>query len=388
MEKKEAKKECKLKEFSTFEEMNLQDNLLKGIYNYGFRKPSKIQKKAIIPILQKKDIIIQSQSGSGKTGVFSISALQLTDKKIKQTQILILSNTRELASQTEKVIKSIGNFMNIKIHLCIGGKSIQEDQRILSEGAQIISGTPGRVYDMIIRKSLKTKMIKLLILDEADEMLSRGFKNQIYEIYRCLPDVQVVLVSATFPKFVLEITELFMKEPVRLLVDRDCITVEAIRQFFVHLEMDKWKFETLCDLYDSFTMAQTVIFCNSKKRVEWLVGKMRENNFTVCCIHSNLMQKEREVIMKEFRNGNFRVLIATGIIGRGLDIQQVRLVINFDLPNSREEYIHRIGRSGRFGRKSVAINFVLDEEMGVLRDIEQYYSTQIDEMPMEINDLF
>ena len=386
MEKIENEK--KLKEYQTFEEMNLQDNLLKGIYNYGFRKPSKIQKKAIVPILSKKDIIIQSQSGSGKTGVFSISSLQLVDKKIKQTQVLILSNTRELAEQTEKVIKSIGEYMNIKIHLCIGGRSIQEDQRVLEEGAQIISGTPGRIYDMILRKSLKTKSIKLLILDEADEMLSRGFKNQIYEIYRCLPDVQVLLVSATFPKHVLEITELFMKDPIKLLVERDNITVESIRQFFIHVEKDKWKFETLCDLYDSFTMSQTVIFCNTKKRVEWLVSKMRENNFAVCCIHSDLMQKEREVIMKEFRNGNFRVLISTGIIGRGLDIQQVRLVINFDLPNSREEYIHRIGRSGRFGRKSVAINFVLDQEMMVLRDIEQFYSTQIDEMPSDINNFF
>jgi ATP-dependent RNA helicase len=244
------------------------------------------------------------------------------------------------------------------------------------------------VFDMIQRKNLRTRNIKMLIIDEADEMLNKGFKEQIYDIYRYLPPTtQVVLVSATLPQEVLEMTKMFMNEPVRILVKRDELTLEGIKQYFVAVEKEEWKFDTLCDLYDTLTITQAVIFCNTKKKVDWLASKMRENNFTVSAMHGEMPQKEREVVMEDFRAGSSRVLIATDVWGRGLDVQQVSLVINYDLPNNRELYIHRIGRSGRFGRKGVAINFVKEEDVGVLRDIEQYYSTQIDEMPMNVADL-
>eukprot|EP01017_Pseudomicrothorax_dubius_P008805 TRINITY_DN1291_c0_g1_i10.p1 TRINITY_DN1291_c0_g1~~TRINITY_DN1291_c0_g1_i10.p1 ORF type:complete len:250 (-),score=68.18 TRINITY_DN1291_c0_g1_i10:29-778(-) len=228
---------------------------------------------------------------------------------------------------------------------------------------------------MIQRRALRTRSIKMLILDEADEMLNQGFKQQVYDIYRYLPyATQCVVVSATLPQEILEMTTKFMNDPIKILVKRDELTLEGIKQFFVAVEKEEWKFDTLCDLYDTLTITQAVIFCNTKKKVEWLTAKMRENNFTVSSMHSDMTQKERDKIMSEFRQGNSRVLIATDIWGRGLDVQQVSLVINYDLPTSREFYIHRIGRSGRFGRKGVAINFVKNEDVRILRDIEQYYA--------------
>lgn len=241
---------------------------------------------------------------------------------------------------------------------------------------------------MIQRRHLKTRYLKMLVLDEADEMLTQGFKAQVYDIYRYLPHAtQCVIVSATLPHEILEMTTKFMNEPIKILVKRDELSLEGIKQFFIAVEKEEWKFETLCDLYDTLTITQAVIFCNTRKKVEWLAAKMREQFFTVSCMHGEMHQKERDKIMSEFRAGNSRVLIVTDIWGRGLDVQQVSLVINYDLPPNRELYIHRIGRSGRFGRKGVAINFVKDNDIRILRDIEQYYSTQIDEMPMNFADL-
>jgi ATP-dependent RNA helicase len=241
---------------------------------------------------------------------------------------------------------------------------------------------------MIQRKNLSTRDLKMFVLDEADEMLSMGFKEQIYDIYRYLPPkIQVVLVSATLPVEVLEITQKFMTKPIRVLVKRDELTLEGIKQFFVAVEREEWKFDTLCDLYDTLTITQACIFCNTKRRVDSLTEKMRAHNFTVSAMHGDMPQKEREAIMQEFRAGTSRVLITTDIWARGIDVQQVSLVINYDLPMNRENYLHRIGRSGRFGRKGVAINFVTQEDVKLLRDIELYYSTVIDEMPMNVAEL-
>jgi len=372
----------------TFDAMNLNENLLRGIYSYGFEKPSAIQQRSIRPIMKGRDVIAQAQSGTGKTAMFSISMLQKLDPNIRETQALVLSPTRELAQQIQKVVLALGDYMNVQCHACIGGTSTGEDMRKLDYGQHIVSGTPGRVTDMINRRSLRTRHIKMLILDEADEMLNLGFKEQIYDVYRHLPpQTQVILVSATLPHEILEITTKFMTEPIRILVKRDELTLEGIKQFFVAVEREEWKFDTLCDLYDTLTITQAVIFCNTKRKVNWLTEKMREANFTVSSMHGDMEQKERDEIMKEFRAGDTRVLITTDVWARGIDVQQVSLVINYDLPNSRELYIHRIGRSGRFGRKGVAINFVKNDDIRILRDIEQYYATQIDEMPMNVADL-
>ncbi|CAB9498876.1 Eukaryotic initiation factor 4A-I (Fragment) [Seminavis robusta] len=373
----------------TFDAMKLKPDLLKGIYAYGFEKPSAIQQRAIRPIVRGRDVIAQSQSGTGKTAVFSISALQLLNETSRDCQVIVLSPTRELAEQTQRVVQALGDFMNVKCHAAIGGKSLGNDIKQLEQGSvQIVSGTPGRVFDLIRRSALTTANLKTFILDEADEILSRGFKDQIYDIYRFLPpSVQIVIISATLPASVLEMTTKFMTDPVKILVRRDELTLEGIKQFFIAVEKEEWKFDTLCDLYDTLTITQAVIFCNTKQKTTWLAEKMKENNFTVCAMHGDMDQTAREAVMEQFRSGAARVLIATDLWGRGIDVQQVSLVICYDLPINRELYIHRIGRSGRFGRKGVAINFVRDEDVRLLRDIEQFYSTQIDEMPTNVGDL-
>jgi len=378
----------KVELYNTFDVMGLREDLLKGIYAYGFEKPSAIQQRAIVPIINGRDVIAQAQSGTGKTATFSISVLQSIDTTLRETQALILSPTRELAQQIQKVCLALGDHMNVQVHSCIGGKSVGEDIRKLEYGVHVVSGTPGRVFDMISRKTLRTNNIKMLVLDEADEMLSRGFKEQIYDVYRYLPTAtQVVVVSATLTNDVLEMTKKFMTDPIRILVRRDELTLEGIKQFFVAVEKEEWKFDTLCDLYDTLTITQAVIFCNTRRKVDWLTEKMRKANFTVASMHGEMPQSERDEIMQSFRNGENRVLITTDVWARGIDVQQVSLVINYDLPNNRELYIHRIGRSGRFGRKGVAINFVKSDDIRILRDIEQFYATQIDEMPMNVADL-
>lgn len=372
----------------TFDNMGLNENLLRGIYSFGFEKPSAIQQRAIKQIIKGRDVIAQAQSGTGKTATFSIAVLQSLDIKLRETQALILSPTRELAVQIQKVVLALGDFLNVQCHACIGGTNVGEDIRKLDYGQHVVSGTPGRVFDMIRRRNLRTRSIKMLVLDEADEMLNKGFKEQLYDIYRYLPPgAQVVLLSATLPHEILEMTSKFMTDPIRILVKRDELTLEGIKQFFVAVDREEWKFDTLCDLYDTLTITQAVIFCNTRRKVDWLAEKLKEANFTVSAMHGEMEQKERDKIMKEFREGKSRLLISTDVFARGLDIPQVSLVVNYDLPNNRELYIHRIGRSGRFGRKGVAINFVKSDDIRILRDIEQYYATQIDEMPMNVADL-
>jgi ATP-dependent RNA helicase len=274
-----------------------------------------------LPIIQGRDVIAQAQSGTGKTATFSISILQSIDVAVRETQALVLSPTRELATQIQSVVLALGDYMNVQCHACIGGTSIGEDIRKLEYGQHVVSGTPGRVFDMIRRRSLRTRNIKMLVLDEADELLNKGFKDQIYDVYRYLPPAtQVVLLSATLPYDVLEMTTKFMTDPIRILVKRDELTLEGIKQFFVAVEKEDWKFDTLCDLYDTLTITQAVIFCNTRRKVglylgtfmpmiiisgqvDWLTEKMRTANFTVSSMHGEMVQKERDAIMAEFRSG-------------------------------------------------------------------------------------
>jgi len=372
-----------------FDDMNLKEDLLRGIYAYGFEKPSAIQQRAIVPcITGTRDVIAQAQSGTGKTATFAIAILEKIDKGLRETQGLILVPTRELAQQIQKVVMSLGDYMGAQCHACVGGTSVREDMRKLEEGQHIVVGTPGRVFDMISRNVLSPKYIRQFVLDEADEMLSRGFKDQIYDVFRHLnQEIQVILSSATMPEEVLEVTSRFMRDPIRILVKKEELTLEGIRQFYIGVEREEWKLDTLCDLYETLTITQAVIFLNTRRKVDWLTEKMHERDFTVSAMHGDMEQKEREVIMREFRSGSSRVLITTDLLARGIDVQQVSLVINYDLPTNRENYIHRIGRGGRFGRKGVAINFVNEEDRRALQDIEKFYNTQIDEMPMNVADL-
>ena len=241
----------------TFDDMNLREDLLRGIYAYGFEKPSAIQQRAIVPLVKGHDTIAQAQSGTGKTATFSVGILQRMDMNVRDCQALILAPTRELAQQIQKVCLALGDYMQVQCHACIGGTNVRDDMRKLESGVHVVVGTPGRVHDMINRRALRVESMKLFVLDEADEMLSRGFKDQIYDVFRFMPPtIQVGLFSATMPVEVLEITQQFMRDPIRILVKRDELTLEGIRQFYVAVDREDWKLDTLCDLYETLTITQ------------------------------------------------------------------------------------------------------------------------------------
>jgi translation initiation factor 4A len=368
--------------------MNLKEKLLRGVYSLGFEKPSAIQQKAIKPIMEGRDVIAQAQSGTGKTATFSIGTLSRVDPDNYACQSIMMAPTRELANQITKVVMALGSYSNIRTLSCIGGTRVQDNIARLREGVHVVVGTPGRVKDMLMRKVLDTSGVRTFVLDEADEMLSMGFKDQIYDIFTLLPEsVQVVLASATMPPEALEITDRFMQNPVRILVKKTALTLDGIRQFYVNVEQENWKLDTLCDLYDTLNISQTVIFCNTRRKVEYVAEKLRERSFTISAIHSQLEQRERQAILDDFRDGGSRILISTDLLARGIDVQQVSMVVNYDLPRQFESYIHRIGRSGRFGRKGVTINFVTADDVPVFRALEKFYNTEIDEMPASVAEM-
>ena len=363
---------------------NINPRLLRGIYAYGFEHPSPIQKKAILPILDGKDIIAQAQSGTGKTGAFVVGALQLVDTESDTTQAMIIAPTRELSKQIYDVTNKLGQMVKgLRVRLLIGGTSAEADISELKNNVpHIVVGCPGRIHDMMRRQHIVSKNIKFLILDEADEMLSSGFKEQIYNIFQYLNnEVQVGLFSATMPPELYKLTEKFMRDPVKILVKTDMLTLEGIAQYYIALEDDSQKYMTLKDIYGTISMSQCIIYCNSIKRVGDLYEAMKEDNFPVCCIHSGMEQEERESGYSAFKKGEFRVLISSNVTARGIDIQQVSTVINFDIPKDIHTYIHRIGRSGRWGRKGVGINFITRRDYKKVKDIEAHYNTQIKELP-------
>ena len=364
--------------------MDLNPDLLRSIYGHGFEKPSPIQSKGIAPIKEGRDIIAQAQSGTGKTGCFTVGALSRVNVQENSTQVLIMAPTHELAQQIASVIHGLSNMITgIRIKTVIGGSSIDEDANEIRENPpHIIVGCPGRVFDMIRRRHINANKFKLVILDEADEMLSSGFKDQVYNIFQHLnKNVQIALFSATLPNNIYQITNKFMRNPVKICVKSESLTLEGIKQYYVAVEDDRQKYLTLKDLYQHITLAQCIIYSNSVKRVMDLYEAMKEDGFPVCCIHSNMDKFERERSFKEFRNGTARVLISSNVTSRGIDIQQVSVVINFDLPRDVHSYLHRIGRSGRWGRKGTGITFITRRDIIKMKEIETYYNTQIEELP-------
>ena len=375
---------------NNWDDLEINSDLLRGIYAYGFEKPSPIQQRAIMPMLEKKDVIAQAQSGTGKTATFTIGALSNIDLTNKSTQILVLSPTRELSKQTANVMLGIGSMMKgLVVQTIVGGSSIDDDSDLLKTNIpHVIAGCPGRVYDMLRRQQIGSKNIKMIILDEADELLSSGFKEQIYNIFQHLKsDVQVALFSATLPDYIHAITSKFMRDPVRIFVKTEQLTLEGISQYYVAIEDDRQKYSTLKDLYQYISMSQCIIYCNSVKRVSDLYDAMLEDGFPVCRIHSSMEKYDRDLAFVEFRTGKCRVLISSNVTARGIDIQQVSVVINFDVPKCVHTYLHRIGRSGRWGRKGVGINLITRRDSPKMREIEQHYSTQISELPGNFDNL-
>lgn len=378
-----------LDEIKKWDELEIHTDILRGIYAYGFENPSPIQCKAIVPILQKRDIIAQAQSGTGKTAAFTIGALGRIDPLINATQVLVLAPTRELTKQIAGVFTILSSMMkDIRIKTLVGGTSTEEDVRSLRRGTHhIVVGCTGRVYDMLRRNALSATNIKLIIVDEADEMVAVGFKDQLYEIFKYLSnEVQVALFSATMSTDTTQIVNIITKNPVRIIVKKEGLTLEGINQYYVALDDDKHKYETLKDLYASLSVSQCIIYCNSVKRVADLYSTMTADGFPVCCIHGNMEKSARDESLAEFRNGKYRILVSSDVTARGIDIQQVSIVINFDVSKCVHTYLHRIGRSGRWGRKGIGINFITRRDISKVREIEQYYSTQIAELPLNFID--
>jgi ATP-dependent RNA helicase len=375
--------ESTVKPVKTFEEMNLRPELLRAMYSYGYNTPSAIQQRLLPPLMRRKDLIAQAASGSGKTSALCIGALQLVEREKSETQVLVLGPTRELVQQIATVCTTLASDLGVTVHASVGGKNVTEDDRRLKAGGvHIVAGTPGRVFDLIRRKALTLTHVRTFILDEADEMLGRGFLHQIHQIYRLLPPtIQTALISATMPKQILDLADKLLTEPERILVPRDEISVESIKQYFIAVEKEEWKYDTICDLYETMQIGQAVIFCNTRKKVEWLANKLVQGNFNVSSMHGDMPQAEREEIMHKFREGKSRILIATDVWARGIDVAQVSMVINYDLPTIREQYLHRIGRAGRFGREGVAVTLVKRDEDQALKDIEAHYGIHITEMP-------
>ena len=381
---------CSSNDINSWDELDISSDLLRGIYSCGFEKPSPIQRKAIKPLMEGNDIIAQAQSGTGKTATFTIGALSQVKVEEKTTQVLVLSPTRELSTQIAKVMNEVGSSMDgLKVQVLVGGSSIDEDANKLKNNIpHIITGCPGRVYDMMRRNHIISKNIKLIILDEADEMLSTGFKEQVYNILQNLKnDIQVALFSATLPDYIQAITSKFMRNPIKIFVKAEQLTLEGISQYYVAVDDDIQKYDTLKDLYSQISVSQCIIYCNSVKRVSDLYDAMSEDGFPVCRIHSNMEKKDRDQAFSDFKSGKFRVLISSNVTSRGIDIQQVSVVINFDIPKCVHNYLHRIGRSGRWGRKGVGINMITKRDISKLKEIEQHYSTQITEMPNSFNSL-
>lgn len=366
-----------------WDDLNCDMKLIRGIYSYGFEKPSPIQQKSIKPIIDNKDVIAQAQSGTGKTGCFAIASLAIIDYDLDASQIIILAPTRELAEQIKKVVDNISQFLdNFSSELLIGGIASEENIKNLKKNPKMLIGCPGRVYDMLQRKFLSPQYIKTIIIDEADEMLSSGFKEQIYNIFQKLPTtVQVALFSATLPYEIKNLTNKFMRDPIEILVKNEQLTLEGINQYFVNLNDDQDKFDTIKDLFSNISVSQCIIYCNSIQRVNDLHESMKNEQFPVCRIHSNMSKEERSNNYKSFLTGDYRVLISSNVTARGIDIQQVSTVVNFDIPNDVHTYLHRIGRSGRFGRKGLGINFITKRDIRKLKEIEEFYETSIQELP-------
>ena len=375
------------KENMLFDDLNLNENLLRGIYSYGFENPSTIQYNSVPVMCSGKDVIAQAQSGTGKTGSFTIGCLNSLDVSLKRTQVIIISPTHELVNQTYDVLENLAKYMNVTMMKVMGGTNVSECQSDLGKDPQIIVGSPGRILDMINRRSLYTDSIRQLILDEADEILSYGFKENIYNIIKFLPEkTQICLFSATMPDDVMELSRNFLREPENILVKKEQLTLEGIKQFYINVKVNDWKIDVLKDLYDTINISQCIIYINSKNKLNDVYQTLMKDEFPVSFIHGELTSSERKSTMEDFKSGKTRILLSTDLLSRGVDIQQLSLVINFDLPKSKETYIHRIGRSGRYGRKGVSINLVTGRDLDYMHQIETFYDTKIDEMPQNIED--
>lgn len=371
----------------TFENLNINENLLKGVYLYGFNKPSTIQIKGINAINTKKDCLIQSQSGTGKTATYLLGIINRLSNN-DNCQGLIITPTRELTNQVYNVSIDLSKHCNYKITKCIGGTSLYQNKNDL-KNVNLVIGTLGRIYHLIIEKNININNLKFIVLDEADELLLDGINDKINYIFNNIPkESQKIFISATISKNLLNISKKILNEPIKILLKNSELIVDLISQFYINVETEEYKFDTLLDLFNIISTSQSIIFCNTIKKVEWLEENLKENNFTITVIHSNMEQHERDNIIKEFREGKTRLLITTDLLARGIDIPKINMVINYDIPIDKDTYIHRIGRCGRFNKKGIAITMVKMEEpldLKLFNKMIYFYKLNIKELPVDIN---
>ncbi|MBQ2276200.1 MAG: DEAD/DEAH box helicase [Lachnospiraceae bacterium] len=372
-----------------FEELGIEPKILRGITDMGFEEATPIQSKAIKVILEGKDIVGQAQTGTGKTAAFGIPMLQNIDPKSKALQAIVLCPTRELAIQVAEEIRKLAKFLHgIKVLPIYGGQEISKQIRSLKAGTQLVIGTPGRVMDHMRRKTVKFDKVKMIALDEADEMLNMGFRDDIETILKQIPEErQTILFSATMPKAIMDITKKYQTNAEIVKVVRKELTVPNIEQYYYEVR-PKNKKEVLSRLLDIYDPKLSVVFCNTKRMVDELVSDLQGRGYFAEGLHGDLKQSQRDRVMNGFRNGKTEILVATDVAARGIDVDDVDAVFNYDLPQDDEYYVHRIGRTGRAGRVGRAFTFVVGKEVYKLRDIQRYCKTKIKAQPIpSLNDV-
>lgn len=385
----ETSNETEFPPCNSFDDMGLPENLLRGIYAHGFEKPSAIQSVAIMPLVKGRDVLGQAQSGTGKTGTFGIGLLSRIDPTIKATQALIMAHTHELAEQIATVLRALSQHMKINVVLAVGGIPRHANAREIRAGAQVVVGTPGRVYDLANSGDLRFTDLRMFVLDEADEMLRDRFADQVNEIVKLgLPETcRVAFFSATMPSEVKELAEKILRDPIRVTLKTADVKLDGIKQYYVQLADESWKMDCFGDIFESLTISSSIVFCNTKDRAERLYTALTDRGFPVSVIYGEPMtQAVRQQRMREFRTGATRVLIATNLLARGIDVQAVSVVFNFDMPSfeDKENYIHRIGRCGRYGRKGTAISLLTPAEKDVMDQIATHYSFVPASLPQDL----
>jgi len=370
-----------------FETLGLREDIIKGVYSYGFINPSDIQSKGIKVILSRNDCILQSQSGTGKTGTYILGTLQNINEKEKYVQSIIITPTRELAEQVYQVAKNLSKYTKIKTLLCVGGTNIGQFKKEV-KNTHLVIGTIGRIYHMMEENVYDLMKLKQITLDEADNLLDDKYSTKVYELLKILPgSTQKTLLSATVNRNLREVSTKLLNEPDMVLLKKEEVQVKAIKNFYLDTQQEETKFETLIDLYNLISTSHTMIFCNSINKIEFLKIELEKEGFPITTIHGGMNQEERNKIVEEFREGKTRILLTTDLLARGIDIPEVKLVINYDLPKSHETFIHRIGRSGRFGKKGVSISFVKMEDYKdkkTFESLQHHYSIKIEETPDDL----
>lgn len=361
-----------------FKELQLSKELLKAIEEMGFEEATPIQSQAIPPILEGRDVIGQAQTGTGKTCAFGIPAIEKMNPQIREVQTLVLCPTRELAIQTAEELKQVAKYKKgLQILPIYGGQSIDRQITALKRNPQIIIGTPGRIMDHLRRNTLKLNRLKMIVLDEADEMLNMGFREDIDVILNEVPDTrQTVLFSATMPKAIMDLTAKYQQQPVYVKIAHKEMTVPGIEQYYLEVR-EANKFDALTRLIEANNIRLALVFCNTKMRVDELAAKLQSSGYAVEALHGDMKQAQRDKVMAKFREGKIDILIATDVAARGIDVNNIEAVFNYDLPSDEEYYVHRIGRTGRAGKTGKAYSFVFGRDLFKLKDIQRYTKSKI-----------